>query len=64
MAHFKIARNNRTTLYEVHASGCKHTASARFDYFVMKRGETGAEVAAKFEEENEGCATKLGPCIP
>lgn len=63
MATFTIARNEKTTLYEVHAKGCKHIAmSWHLDPMTDKEAATGAEAAATYESENEGCLTKLGPC--
>jgi hypothetical protein len=60
---FEIARNTRTTLYEVHVSGCAHLISKNLERSGRTvTGSSGAEVAARFEANNEGCLTKLGPC--
>ncbi len=63
MSKFDIARNESTSLYEVHAAGCRHTAmNPRLELLVTATGASGAAVAADFEAANEGCFTKLGPC--
>jgi hypothetical protein len=63
MAGFAIAYNDSTSLYEVHAAGCRHTTmNARLEVMVTVEAPTGAEAAAQFEAGNEDCLTKLGPC--
>lgn len=57
-----IARNDKTTYYEVHADGCKHLIARHME--IMSTGLTGTsrEVAAEFERGNDYCLAKLGPC--
>jgi hypothetical protein len=60
-----IARNERTSLYEIHADGCRHTTMSRhLDVMVTGYydGLTGREAKARYEADNEGCLAKLGPC--
>ncbi len=57
------AYNERTSLYEIHKTGCthlisKHLVSMGHEYLY----ETGAEALAEFERGNDGCYGKLGPC--
>lgn len=62
MARFEIARNTRSTLYEVHAEGCQHLIASHLEKMSTVEAETGADAAAGFEARNDGVETKLGPC--
>lgn len=63
MNTYLVARNEKTTLYEVHAQGCKHLIAAHLDQHHMAYiGRDGAWVKQTFEAQNEGCLAKLGPC--
>jgi hypothetical protein len=63
MTKFDIARNDSTSLYEVHAAGCRHTAiNPRLETVVTVEATSGLVAADMFEAVNEGCLTKLGPC--
>lgn len=64
MASYVIARNERTTLYEIHVAGCKHLISRHLEQCARVEGVdmSAADLAAEFERENEDCLTKLGPC--
>jgi hypothetical protein len=63
MLKFDIAFNDSTTLYEVHAAGCRHTAmNPRLEVFLTVEAAAGITAADMFEAVNEGCLTKLGPC--
>lgn len=60
---FAIARNARTSLYEVHADGCRHLIARHLEMMTTgNAGETGQEVADEFEARNDGCFATLGPC--
>jgi hypothetical protein len=62
MQDFTIARNAKTGLYEIHATGCAHLISKKFDSTSTTTAASGADAAAAFEAANEDCYTKLGPC--
>lgn len=60
---FVVARNERTSLYEVHAAGCAHlTMSKHLAHGFTTEGGSATEVAAEFESQNDGCLTKVSPC--
>ncbi len=64
MTKFDIARNDSTSLYEVHAAGCRHLAMNPRLEVVVRGCEAAAGITAldMFEAVNEGCKGKLGPC--
>ncbi len=63
MTTYRIARNSKTTLYEVHADGCKHLIAPHFDNVSSPvAGTSGQTVAADFEARNDDCYAKIGPC--
>lgn len=57
-----IAVNQKTSLYEVHAEGCKHLISSHLQVCSESHAETGKAAGAEFEAGNDYCFTKLGPC--
>src|SRR3954452_21705818 len=60
---FTVARNERTSLYEVHLAGCRHLIAAHLDVMAGEyEAATGAAVKAEFDADNEDCVAKLGPC--
>lgn len=56
------ARNDKTSLYEVHADDCKHLIARHME--VMTTGNVGEpmDIAQQSAENNGGCVFKLGPC--
>jgi len=63
MNTYTVAFNGKTTMYEVHADGCKHLMARHLDVCSMGYiGPDGAWVKNAFEAQNEGCLAKLGPC--
>jgi hypothetical protein len=59
---FRIAFNEKTTLYEVHLAGCKHLISRHLVGCATVTAASGSEAGAHFESRNEECLTKTGPC--
>lgn len=60
---FLVARNKRTAFYEVHQAGCRHLIAPHLDVMAGEyEAASGADVKAAFEDENEDCHAKLGPC--
>lgn len=60
---YLVARNQKTSLYEVHAQGCKHLMAAHLEsHNVAYVAPDGEWVKRTFEAQNEGCFAKLGPC--
>lgn len=62
MSIWTIAMNDKTTMYEVHAEGCKHLMSKHLLTMTSEEASSGAEAAEIYEASNEGCLTVLGPC--
>ena len=62
MTNFTFARNAKTTLYEVHVTGCAHLISKHLEACFAREARSATEAAAEFESRNDGCYTKLGPC--
>jgi hypothetical protein len=63
MPTFTVARNDKTSFYEVHRQGCFHLKAKHME--VMSgtyEAETGQAVAVQGETGNEGCFYRLGPC--
>ena len=59
-----VARNERTSLYEVHREQCAHLISKHLHRcFSRTTDQSAAEFAAEFEAGNDDCLTKLGPCV-
>ena len=63
MATFTIARNNRTSLYEVHKAGCAHTRLGHMDFRTDVEGTDGDTIARESAERNEGWGYTTGPCV-
>jgi hypothetical protein len=59
---FTVARNSRTSLYEVHTAGCAHLISKHLEVGGTFDAENAAEFAAAYEAGNDGILTTLGPC--
>jgi hypothetical protein len=60
---YTVARNIRTSYYEIHKAGCRHLGmTSKFDCWSKGRGSTAAEAAADFEAANDDCFTKISPC--
>jgi hypothetical protein len=60
---YGIAYNESTSLYEVHAAGCRHLSlNPRLEVTLTVTAVSGDAAAKSFEGGNEGCITKLGPC--
>lgn len=60
MTTYNIARNPRTTIYELHADGCRHLA--RLDTGADVTGDDPAETATAFEEANDGILVTVANC--
>jgi len=59
----QVAFNENTTMYEVHAKGCKHLSGKKYMvYSHVYLGGDAQWVAKNFEENNDGCLTKISPC--
>jgi hypothetical protein len=61
-ARWTVACNGRTSFYEVHAAGCRHLMAAHLDIMYTAEAESGKAEQKRFNEGNEGCIAKLGPC--
>jgi hypothetical protein len=59
---FDILRNDRTSYYEIHVSGCRHQIAAHMEHMVTKTAESAAALSSWFDAGNDGCLSKLGPC--
>ena len=59
---WSIAYNSNTSLYEIHATGCKHLIHPKFDYSFESDATTAAAAKSTIESGNEGCIAKFGPC--
>jgi hypothetical protein len=62
MKTWTIARNEKTSLYEIHAAGCKHLIAKHLEVMSDYEAATGAALKETFEARNEDCFAKLGPC--
>ena len=62
MTEFSVARNAKTTLYEVHKDGCAHLKLGKFDFVSKTSAATANAAASEFEANNDGCFSKLAPC--
>lgn len=61
---FTVARNSKTSVYEVHKDGCAHLNFPFMEVMVTGVvGESGNAVAKQSSEENEGCGYTTGPCV-
>lgn len=60
---FTIARNARTSLYELHKDGCAHTIARHMEVCGNVEGTDGDTVAAYEADHNDGCAYTTGPCV-
>jgi hypothetical protein len=56
-----VARNDKTSFYEVHKAGCAHLNARHMEPSGQYAGQPGA-VADAFQAGNDGCLTRLGPC--
>lgn len=59
---FTIVRNQRTTLYDVHAAGCKHLMAGHLDQGFTVQAPSGAAAGQAFQDRNDDCYTNLAPC--
>ena len=59
---YTIAYNHKTSIYDIHRAGCRHLIAATNDVVCYENSINAAELAAKFERENDDCLTKLAPC--
>jgi hypothetical protein len=57
-----IARNDKTSFYEVHAAGCKHLIASYIEPMGPAYDGNPADIAADFNASNDGCIALLGPC--
>lgn len=63
MSDLTVARNDKTSLYEVHVTGCFHLQAPHMEPMYSSTDFAHpAELVADFENGNEGCYAKLGPC--
>lgn len=61
---FAVARNERTSLYEVHKAGCAHLNLPHMDVMVGSvEASDGVTLAENSAYENEGCGYTTGPCV-
>lgn len=61
---FTVARNSKSSIYEVHSDGCAHLNRPFMEVCVTGlQGESGEAVARQSANENEGCAYTTGPCV-
>lgn len=58
---FQLARNAKTSLYEVHAHGCTHLTFLDDAHDID--GTNGPEAAQTYADQNDGLIIKLGPCV-
>lgn len=63
MTQFTVARNAKTSLYEIHKEGCAHTNFGFMEATGTVEAESGNEAAQREAERNDGCAYTTGPCV-
>lgn len=66
MSRWVVRFDDVTTLYEVHAEGCRHLQRKRFNgsasSLSVLDSVSGSVAAERFEAANDGCVTRLAPC--
>lgn len=62
MTEYAMARNDRTTLYELHAPGCRHLGQRHMEWMADLSGDSAAATATSFEDSNEDCVVVVANC--